>query len=374
MTWSAHADDDLQAIDDIVEFLQGEYGVEGGVPSWSTEYLRWKLGSANPAGRGYVSLARSGGKVVGVVTLTRKRILMDGREMTGGEVGDTYTSARLRRSGAAETLSARDPNPESFVNKSIFGRLASDTFERASADGVTVVYGTPNENAFPGWTKRLDWGVVRNENYFCYSRPTASYFVKRLRWLKPIAPLLSLGDWAVVKAQLAAVGATGPRVEVSGTGLVDDEIDALWDAIRPSNGFSLVRDARYWRHRYEENPLCRYTLLNFRIAGELAGIASLRVTHMPALDKNVLSLVEWMSSSAVPFVRLALLALDAASLGSRVDVVNFWASAEALGRDAKRMLFMRRAAIPIILGPNIYGRAVGDMRRFEFHIGSSDAL
>jgi hypothetical protein len=66
--------------------------------------------------------------------------------------------------------------------------------------------------------------------------------------------------------------------------------------------------------------------------------------------------------------------LDAASLGSRVDVVNFWASAEALGRDAKRMLFMRRAAIPILLGTNIYGRAVGDMRRFEFHIGSSDAL
>jgi len=375
LRWTTQADDRLECLEEVVSFLQRDFGVIGGVPTWTADYMRWKLGPSNPAGCGYMSIARCDGKVVGVVTLTRKRILVDGHEAVGGEVGDTYTSATFRRSGAPALMSPLDADPQSYVNKSIFGRLASEVFSRATADGVTIVYGTPNKNAFPGWTKRLGYGVVRNENYYCFSRPTARYFVRRFPWLGVIAPLLVFADRGLIRAQLMAMSFRAPHLDVSEELSSDDEIDRLWYSTRPQEGFSLVRDSRYWRHRYRDNPLCQYTLKSFRKNGALVGVVAMRETSQPGENKRVLSLIEWMAQPPLSFSHLALLAFQDKVEGSEPpDVINFWASREMTGRDAKRLFFSRRTHIPVILGPNSFGHTAASLSRFSFHIGSSDAL
>ena len=132
-TWVPVNGDDLQLMDKVVAFLQGEFCPSDADPLWSVEYFRWKLGPNNPAGAGYVSLAMLDDKVVGIVSLTKKRLLLNGKPVVGCEVGDTYTSALARRGVQPAVPSTLDPDPASFVNRSIFGRLASDARARAEA-------------------------------------------------------------------------------------------------------------------------------------------------------------------------------------------------------------------------------------------------
>lgn len=374
MIWDSHADDDLEYVDEVVNFLQHEFGVKNAVPWWTVEYMRWKLGSANPAGRGFMSFARSEGRIIGTATLTKKRILLDGHELIGGEVGDTYTSADFRRIGRPARISDLESNPENYVNKSIFGRLVSDTFFRANADGVTVVYGTPNQNSYPGYTKRLGYGVVRKRNYHSYARPTFSYFMKKGKGLlDPLGPFLSRSEKMISRAQLIAIGGRS-QVETTSDLAADAEIDELWNVVRPTKGFSLVRDAHYWRHRYTASPLCNYMTLSFRRKGKLIGIASLRATGGLDGAMVVLSLVEWMAVPELSFDRLLLLAIEESRSTSKPDVINFWGSREEYRGAASRLLFLKRAYVPIILGPNCYGQIASKIDCFDFHIGSSDAL
>ena len=46
-------------------------------------------------------------------------------------------------------------NPNAYVNKSPFGRLAYEITKAAISDGINFLYGTPNTKAFPGWVNKL---------------------------------------------------------------------------------------------------------------------------------------------------------------------------------------------------------------------------
>ena len=59
--------------------------------------MRWKLSSINPAGKGSLAFAKIGDKVVGTVSLSKKKVLIDGVEVIVGVIGDTYSSAEIRR-------------------------------------------------------------------------------------------------------------------------------------------------------------------------------------------------------------------------------------------------------------------------------------
>ncbi len=54
------------------------------------------------------------GNVVGVVSLTKNRAWFNGQQLIGGEVGDAYSSTRVRRGVQPHTLSILDADPASF--------------------------------------------------------------------------------------------------------------------------------------------------------------------------------------------------------------------------------------------------------------------
>ena len=55
--WSTIEDDNLINVDKMAFFLQSEFSNSEADQIWSAEYFKWKLGSHNPAGKGYISLA-----------------------------------------------------------------------------------------------------------------------------------------------------------------------------------------------------------------------------------------------------------------------------------------------------------------------------
>jgi hypothetical protein len=267
-----------------------------------------------------------------------------------------------------------DPAPASFVNRSIFGRLASDVRARAEADGIRVIYGTPNSNAYPGWTKRLGYFDFQAYDNRSFSRPTWRMFIKRYPGLALARHVIQAGENALISihAALSRLVNRSLTFELQPPG--EEEIEALWRRIQPSSGFSLVRDGAYWRHRYLEHPLARYALFGVRRQGVLVGIVAIRLADI-AGGKPVLSIVEWMSEKDIRFSYFLTQILDACK-GWEVDSFNFWAN--AAGQEAtaaQQSLFVKRGRVPIIFADTVDGGEIGAMKdAVYFYLGSADAV
>jgi hypothetical protein len=256
---------------------------------------------------------------------------------------------------------------------SIFGRLASDVRERAQADGVQVIYGTPNANAYPGWTKRLGYFDFQGYDNHSFSRPTWLMFIKRYPALTLWSPIIRFGECALIKTHAALSRKINRDLVFEALLPAEKEIEELWERIKPSSGFSLVRDGAYWRHRYFDHPLTKYFIFGVRCQGKLVAICALRLSTIGG-GKTVLSVVEWMVEKKVPFSFLLTQILEVYK-GWKIDSFNFWAS--AVGQEAqaaRQSLFVRRNRVPIIFSDNAVGREIGTFKDFfYFYLGSVDA-
>lgn len=373
-TWAAITDDHLEHIDKAVEFLQTEFSSPEATAVWSTDYFHWKIGSQNIAGRGYVSLAMVEGRVVGITSITKKRVLINGTEVIGGEVGDAYSSPRMKRGAKCTDLSRVNSDPQHFINRSVFGRLASDVRTRAEADGISLIYGTPNKNAYPGWVKRLGYFELEDYNNQAFSRPTWRMILKKYPHLSFAGSLLRMAEntwvtgyawlWQFTNNDLVFDQSLPPK----------DEINQLWLRTKPTKGFSLVRDADYWEHRYSSHPLAEYTFFSVRRNGILVAIITTRLASINA-GKPVLSIVEWMADTGVPFDYLLAQVIHAYK-GWCIDVFTFWINPFNLeAKAARRNLFVKRGKIPIIFADSPQGDQIKKMvDEFHFFLGSTDAV
>src|SRR6266478_6251121 len=88
--------------------------------SCEPEYYRWKLVD-NPAGLRLFHVADDGGQVVGITTITPKRIHLRGKPVLGAEIGDTFTHPDYQRQG-------------------MFSTLVDLTREKASLAGMEFIY------------------------------------------------------------------------------------------------------------------------------------------------------------------------------------------------------------------------------------------
>lgn len=370
--WVSVIGDDLSLIHKAVEFLQREFCAADADPVWSVEYFQWKIGQTNPAGAGYVSLALLDDEVVGIVSLTRKRLLINGRHVDGGEVGDTYTSARVRKGYRPAALSLLDSDPSSYINRSIFGRLASEIRARAQSDGVKVIYGTPNANAHPGWTKRLGYFDFKGYDNQSYSRPTWRMIIKKYPKLTFAKSLIRALDIAYISIHAKFCRLQNNQFEFVRNSSNIYEIEDLWRRIKPTIGFSLMRDGAYWRHRYLEHPIAKYDIFGVRRNNMLVAVAAVRILTV-AGGKRVLLIAEWMCEKDVPFKFLLTNILDTCK-NLQIDILSLYANASHKeAKESRQSLFMKMGQVPIILADTKEGIEVGAIKdHVYFFRGSTD--
>lgn len=374
--WDAIADDDLKLIDKTVDFLQSEFCASGVDPIWSTEYFKWKLGNINPAGAGHISVACSNNSILGTVSLTRKRILINGVEYIGGEVGDSYTSNSARRNIKCSTLSLIDRNPNSYINKSIFGRLASDVRTRAEKNGISIIYGTPNKNALPGWTKRLGYKLLTNYDNHLYVRPTVKFLVGRLPFIRPMKSLV----YSFENLLLFINGLKNKSSELNRFSFEDqmpskEEINELWTEVRPIHGFSFVRDGAYWVHRYTLNPLAKYLIISLYYKEKLIGLTVARKLRT-AEGLVILYVAEWMFNPR--FIRLEILLARLVWIYRKedVDALAFYSdgSLYQIGYFFRYGL-VKKNKVPIMFADTKDADLLNlSNLEFHFNIGNTDAI
>jgi GNAT superfamily N-acetyltransferase len=136
MTTRELADSDLDEVLDLMRISLGETALL----QRTSELFAWKH-FANPFGRSITLVAEADRRIVGLRTFMRWHL-------------DTVDSGRLRCVRAVDTATHPD-----YQRMGIFRRLTEEAVEVARAEGVDMVFNTPNERSKPGYLK-MGWNEV----------------------------------------------------------------------------------------------------------------------------------------------------------------------------------------------------------------------
>ncbi len=241
-------------------------------PQCSPEIWKWKLGPSNPAGRGYLTVAFCNGRVIGTTSGTRQTLTLGEKSVAAMEIGDTFTHPDFRKNGFCAEDYPGASGKEHYLNRSVFGRLVTETLDRASRDEVEYVFGTPNENSRPPYLSKLNfreigYGKVMSRSLLVSARTFSP------RYKIPVFFLVCASKLAV---RIGAV-ATLPKFRVK-EGNFDDLAHSLRQ-LKPrddspnKSGQSLCfrRDLDFFEHRYLRHPSYNYRYFQVTAKKELIG-------------------------------------------------------------------------------------------------------
>lgn len=110
-----------------------------GSPLYSREYFNWKIAN-NPFGGAAAYLRFRDGVPAAHCSITAKPAnehFLPGSTL--GELGDTHTNPGFQRQGHFAAL----------------GAFVIDDFQRSGGERPALIYGLPNEQALPGWTRSI---------------------------------------------------------------------------------------------------------------------------------------------------------------------------------------------------------------------------
>ena len=187
-------------------------------------FLEWKH-LQNPFGQSPMWVAVVGSRVVGFRAFLRWELAApDGRVVLAARAVDTAT----------------DPD---FQGLGIFTRLTLAALDELAADGVELVFNTPNRQSHPGYLK-MGWRDVGQLP--AALRPT------RWRFAAVAATARRAADRAGVPSSVGVPAAAGLADVVS--------VDRLLGRIRPAPGLTTRRTAAYLAWRYG-NPDLGYRAL-----------------------------------------------------------------------------------------------------------------
>ena len=191
----------------------------------SPAFFRWKH-LENPFGRSLMLLADSE-KVVGLRAFLRWQFRAGGQTIRAVRAVDTATHPEFQRMG-------------------IFSRLTSACLDRARAEGVHLVFNTPNQYSMPGYLK-LGWTHVGRSTVF----------------VRPLRPARMLRS---VLAPRLGLSLEGERDEVSRWASVDTLLEneggvadlLMHDDAHLAVGIRTARSPAFLRWRYARVPSLRY--------------------------------------------------------------------------------------------------------------------
>jgi hypothetical protein len=168
--------DDLspELLNGVVGFFNREFPNPSGL-LMTPDFFLTKIAPQGAAIPGYLTVAAHRGVVVGCTSAVVKHFRIEDQEIKVIEIGDTFTSNNFRRNCYFKSLYPGTSSNDDYLNKSIFGRLVSETIDRARKDGAIYVYGTPNTQSKLPYIGRLNFKLVDDGFTSRISSPSISH-------------------------------------------------------------------------------------------------------------------------------------------------------------------------------------------------------
>ncbi len=218
---------------EIIDLFAVVFGGRKTIKHW-----RWQFQS-NPHGASLLSLARGqGGRLIGQCAVMAVDLNVVGERVPAGQELDTMV------------------HPE-FRNLGIFEKSAMHSFEQMKAAGRNLVYGFPNQNALPGWLRKLGWSRVAFATRYTKRLSIYPSLTRALPWLG-VAALSDFIFRRIIAIEIAwrifLLKRNLAEVEFSTSDRVPEAYEELWQAVRSYEVISVWKDRRYLQWRYDEKP------------------------------------------------------------------------------------------------------------------------
>ncbi len=338
-------------------------------PECTPETFSWKLGSNNPAGRGFITVAISNGEVIGVFSLTRKTLIMKGEMLNAGEIGDAFTHPSYRRNGRCITPRDHLNVSGEYYDKSVFGRLVAETLFRARESGVEFVYGTPNRVARPSYLKRL--GFIECSNGKIYSKYFLTEKFDRPRLFSFLVKRVSKLNYFYCKIFIRLHFGKDAVKPIEDKKLVMEVIKRIKFADYSESEFGMLLSEKYLMSRYINHPTMNYFFYEVQSKNQTLGIIiACEITRASGIKTLVVS--DWLIANPVLTKRFHLVLGCLRGFTEKSQTISLWqgsktAKAKFLGSG----MFSRKTV-------SIVGRSLHDQKPTQdyvftdFHFGWSD--
>ena len=165
---------DADILSKAVDFFNSEFPTNSS-KRMTIEFFTSKMCSQDGGSRGWLAVAMCGQKVVGTCSIIQKELLLGGETIPAVEIGDTFTSPDFRRDCHFRIRYPGTSSLDDYLNKSIFGRLATGCLDLARSKGIQFVYGVPNEQAKQSWLSKMGFRLVDGGATWRISSPAISH-------------------------------------------------------------------------------------------------------------------------------------------------------------------------------------------------------
>lgn len=338
-------------------------------PKCTPEIFKWKLGSSNSAGRGFITAAIHEGEVVGVFTLTRKNMAKDGMKIAVGEIGDAYTHPQFRRGGKCITPNEHLGQIDTYYEKSIFGRLVAETLFRAKMNGVKFVYGTPNAVAKPSYIRRL--GFLECDGGKIFSKYLLTKYFKNVFFLSLLISGISKFNYFYSKSLARIRFGRNSIYEVSGTDVLSDSYFNNEVGSKHGNELEMQIDSDYILNRYINHPTLKYSFYRVKSkSSNLGYVIATEIVRASGIRTMVIS--DWITIDPEFEEKFQVILGCLRGYSGNAQTISLWQS----GRTPKFNLLLSgvfSAKQVSIVGKSLDDQiATKDFTFSDFHFGWSD--
>lgn len=372
--WTVKVLDDLKEADLqlLVDFFNQKFpGVF--YPKCSTNLFRWKLGESNPAGTGFLTVAMYDGKVIGSTSGTRQKIKLGGKTMDAMEIGDTFTDPDFRKQGFCDVVYPGTLSRDDYLNKSVFGRLVTETLDRAQESGVEYVFGTPNLNSRPPYLNKLQFDEIGVNKVKSWSSITPKFFAhtkyKILGFV--LASLLNL--WQGLGRIIAGRGFSLTEATFESMAFTIDAPDLHNKNLEMKfHSLLMEQNLAFFEHRYFLHPSHSYQYFRVEQHSALIGwIICTRVKRQSGRETLVIS--DWIVLEDVFWKNLPKCFALLVPKYKDVQIVSLWADNVVASKSKwNRFGFFSRKDVSIISRNLKAKNATSALEFADFRIGWSD--
>lgn len=237
----------------------------------SSKYLFWKL-KKNNSFHGIMLIAVKNNEIIGSLSLTYKRVSSNLGKKYIAEIGDSYVDFKAQRSLTQKLALS---SISDYKTRSIFGSLVTEIIKYSKQDDVDLIYGAPNNISLQGYIGKLNFKIINNLNIYSYVIPNfkinskkkilniSNYFLKIYRnfLLKAFYNNLSFSIHKDISTHDLKIFRTQNKVN-----------------------YSFIKDAEYFKQKYELNPEGNFKFCKIFRNSELI---ALFVIKQNSLDEKV---------------------------------------------------------------------------------------
>ena len=306
--------DDVDASVDFLTYLRLK--IED--TEWYTKpYFEWKIRN-NPFGSAVSYLRFSEGMPAAHCSIVAKPAndeVLHGAIL--GELGDTHTHPDFQRQGHFSKI----------------GRYVIDDFAAHAPEKGALIYGLPNENALPGWTRSIGCKQLDQLNISARAR---------LPWRRLLRDV-----WRERRSR----GYRFRAAPASG-----EDITRIWGFVS-GQGWLVRKDAEWWRWRYVSSVSVYQTVALEHVAGgDTVGWVAWRVlrTRVPGIRRYVICDIVTVD----PRLEAVALELVVRMAGPRNIVSGWFENSSPIARAAEEFGFEPVRNVPVIFADNSAFRAI----------------